>query len=138
MNRKVLLNIIKVILFLLFLSTCWMIYSTSQNMKEGFAPAKCAELGDCTACAGVKTSTDGVCAWDSKTGVCRVPAAGDDANYVSILNQCSARTTNFATGYTAGKTPDNAIWTNPNFGCPVCPTLHSVTGGSRITTQVAN
>jgi hypothetical protein len=135
MNRKIVLIMIKIILFLLFLSTCWMIYSTSQSMREGFVPAKCSELGDCTACAGVKTSTDGVCAWDSKTGVCRKPATGDDANYVSILNQCATRTTGFAAGYTNKVTPSNAIWINPNFGCPVCPTLHEFTGGSKITVQ---
>jgi hypothetical protein len=135
MNKKFLLIMIKIILFLFFLSTFWMIYSTSQNMREGFAPEKCAELGDCTACAGVKTSTDGVCAWDSKTGVCRKPATEDDATYVSILNQCSTRTTGFSAGYTAGKTPDNAIWINPNFGCPVCPKLNTITTGSKITVQ---
>jgi hypothetical protein len=137
MNRKILLNMIKVILFLFFLSTCWMIYSTSKNMREGFAPTKCSELGDCTACAGVTTATpgDGLCAWDSKTGVCRKPAAGDDETYVSTSNQCSARTTGFAAGYKGDKPPSNSIWINPNFGCPVCPTLHSVTGGSQITTQ---
>lgn len=135
MNRKILLSMIKVILFLFFLSTCWMIYSTSQNMREGFAPAKCSELGDCKSCAGVKTSTDGVCTWDSKIGECRVPVPKDDTTYVSILNQCSARTTGFAAGYTAKVTPSDAIWTNPKFGCPVCPTLHDVANGSKITVQ---
>lgn len=136
MNRKILLNIIKVILFLFFISTFWMIYSTSQNMREGFSPAKCSELGDCKACAGIVTTEDGACAWDSKTGVCRKPATGDDATYVSTSSSCAARTTGFAAGYSLGKPPTDSIWTNPNFGCPVCPTLYTDKGGSKMTAQV--
>jgi hypothetical protein len=135
MNRKIILNMIKVILFLLFLSTCWMVYSTIQNMREGFAPAKCSELGDCKACAGVKTSGDGICTWDSKIGVCRVPATGDDTTYTSTDNKCSERVTGFPAGYTAGEKLTNSIWVNPKFGCPVCPTLYEVTDGSQMTVQ---
>lgn len=138
MKKQILLNIIKITLFLFFLSTCWMIYSTGQNMREGFAPAKCSELGDCTACAGKITSGDGICTWDSKIGSCRKPTTTDDKNYVSTLPACAARTTGFAAGYTTGKTPTNSIWTNPNFGCPVCPTLYTDKGGSKMTAQVAN
>jgi hypothetical protein len=133
MKRNIVLNMLRVILFLLFLSTCWMIYSTSQSMREGFAPAKCSELGDCTACAGVKTSTDGLCTWDSKEGVCRKHWVGDNTIYASTDKSCSARTTGFPTGYS--KPPENAIWTNPRFGCPVCPTLHDVAAGSKMTVQ---
>jgi len=134
MNRKILLNIIKVILFLFFLSTCWMIYSTGQNIREGFA--QCSELGDCTACAGIRTSGDGICTWDSKIGSCRKPTPSDNANYASTSSSCAARTTGFAAGYTLGKTPTDSIWTNPNFGCPVCPTLYTDKGGSKMTAQV--
>lgn len=135
MKKQLLLSIIKVILFLFFLSTCWMIYTTGINTREGFAPEKCSELGDCRACAGIKTSEDGICAWDSKIGSCRKPTKEDDATYVSISPQCSLRTTGFSESYTSRKTPDNAIWVNPNFGCPVCPKLHEVPGGSKITVQ---
>jgi hypothetical protein len=135
MNRKILLKIIKVILFLFFLSTCWMIYSTSQNMSEGFSPTTCSQLGDCKACAGVKTTTDGLCTWDSKMGVCRKPTTSDDATYASTSSSCAARTTGFAAGYTLGKTPLDAIWTNPNFGCPVCPKMYDITAGSKMTVQ---
>ena len=134
MKKQILLNMIKITLFLFFLSTCWMIYSTGQNIREGFA--QCSELGDCTACAGIRTSGDGICTWDSKIGSCRKPATGDDANYASTSSACAARTTGFAAGYNAGKTPTNSIWINPNFGCTVCPTLYTDKGGSQITSQV--
>ena len=134
MKKQILLNMIKFILVLFFLSTCWMVYSTGRNIREGFA--QCSDLGDCTACAGIVTSADGICAWDSKIGSCRKPTPTDDANYVSTNNTCSKRTTGFAAGYTTGKTPENAVWTNSNFGCPVCPPLYEVTGGSKITAQV--
>jgi hypothetical protein len=135
MKKQILLNMIKIILFLFFLSACWMIYSTGKNIREGFAPAKCSELGDCKACAGIVTSVDGICTWDSRMGLCRRPTPTDDANYSSTLPACSARTTGFAAGYSLGTTPADAIWTNPNFGCPVCPTLYDVNGGSKMTAQ---
>ncbi len=136
MNRKFLLNIIKVVLVLFFLTTCWMVCSTGQNMSEGFSPARCSQLGDCKACAGVTTTTDGVCTWNSKTGVCRKPRLNDNKNYTSTSSSCAARTTGFAAGYTLGKTPLDAIWINPKFGCPVCPTLNIIKRGTKITTQL--
>ena len=136
MNRKILLKIIKVILVLFFLSTCWMIYSTGQNIREGFA--QCSELGDCKACAGIRTSGDGICTWDSKIGSCRKPATGDNANYASTSSSCAARTTGFAAGYSDSMPPKDAIWSNPTFGCPVCPKLYDITAGSKMTAQTAN
>jgi hypothetical protein len=139
MNRKIILKMIKVILFLLFLSTCWMIYSTIQNMREGFAPTKCSEFGDCKACAGTITATqgDGRCAWDSKIGKCRKSSTSDDGIYVSSDNKCSTRTT-FPITHSSGIMPTDAIWTDPEFGCPVCPTLHDLGSNSKITTQTPN
>ncbi len=137
MKRKILLNMIKVILFLLFLSTCWMIYSTTQNMREGLGPAKCSALGDCKSCTGTTTG-EGQCTWDSKIGKCRLPNEKDkdNLNWVSTSTQCSGRTTNLTPGTLV--TPADALWTDPDFGCPVCPTLYEAPGGSKMTTQASN
>lgn len=129
MKRDIILKGGKFIIFLLMISFGYLIYSTlNYSGREGLETAKygkCSAFGSCTACAGVKTSTDGVCAWDSKVGKCRVPSSSDNALYVSTDTKCAART---------GATED-ALWLDPTFGCPSCPVLTTLPNGTGMTAQ---
>ncbi len=116
--------IIKVFLFLLIVCGSYLVFSSS---REGFSPSKCSQLGDCAACSGVTTSSDGLCAWDGKIGKCRVPTS-NDTDYV-IKTQGCPRTTAYNDAHADG------VWSDPNFGCPVCPTFTTLPTGTGITIQ---
>ncbi len=119
--------IFKAILFLTIISGSYLIFSFFSSSREGFSPTKCSQLGDCAACSGVVTSSDGLCAWDGKTGKCRVPTE-KDTDYVIKTQGCS-RTTTYNSAHTDG------IWTDSEFGCPVCPTFTTLPAGTGITAQ---
>ena len=129
MKRDIILKGVKVIIFLLMISGGYLIYSVFNTGREGFAPTLCSQLGDCAACSGVIATTDGLCAWDGKTGKCRVPTT-TDTDYV-IKTQGCPRTTAYNTAHADGK------WKDPEFGCPTCPTLNVLPANTAISVQHA-
>lgn len=126
MKRDIILKGVKVICFLLLISGSYMIYSVFNTDREGFTD-KCSSFGDCVACSGVTTSTDGLCAWDGKTGKCRKPTT-TDTDYV-IKTQGCPRTTVYNTAHTDG------LWKDPEFGCPTCPALTVLPANTAISVQ---
>jgi hypothetical protein len=129
MKRDIFFKGVKVICFLLLISGSYLIYSTLNYYgREGLETAEhatCSAFGSCSACAGVKTSTDGLCAWDSKVGKCRVPSSSDNALYVSTSSQCAAKT----------GAPADSLWLDATFGCPTCPPITTLPNGTGITAQ---
>ena len=129
MKRDFLLKVVKVIMVLLLISGSYLIYSVFNTGREGLTsgPAKCSSFGDCATCSGVTTTADGLCAWDGKTGKCRVPTA-TDTDYV-IKTQGCPRTTAYNTAHTDG------LWKDPEFGCPTCPALTVLPANTSISVQ---
>ena len=125
MRREFIVKIVQLIIVLLLVSGGYMIYFVFNPCNEGFA--NCSQLGDCSACSGVTTSTDGLCGWDGKTGKCRVPTT-TDTDYV-IKTQGCPRTTAYNTAHTDG------IWIDPTFGCPTCPALTVLPANTAISFQ---
>ena len=125
MKREIILKSVKILCFLLLILGGYLLYSGFNTGRDGFA--NCSQLGDCAACSGVTASKDGLCAWDGKTGKCRVPAT-TDTDYVIKTTGCP-RTTAYNTAHTDG------IWIDPSFGCPTCPALTVLPANTAISVQ---